>query len=137
MSLRLKYNNIVSTPCYFTLNDRIKGQIITKMDFAVQFTRKTDSITHTALAIDYSDWPETFNKLYIATSTGSTGLNNVQLDQGWYTYNVYTWEDRELKTNLLETGQCYVYDNDETAGNKPDNTETYSDDKQKYVYTKK
>ena len=137
MSLRIKYNNTVSTPHYFTLNDRFPGQIITAMDFAILFTRKTDSVTHTALAIDYSDYPEVYNKLYIATSTGTTGLNNVQLDQGWYKYEVYTWEDRILKVNLLEAGQCYVYDNDERAGNVPDNTETYQDDKTKYVYTKK
>jgi len=136
MSLRIKYNNVTSNKVYLTLNDKYIGTITTNLLFYIQFTRSQDSITHEVAAYDYSPYPDTYNELYFSSVTGDTSLNNAPLEQGWYKYEVYTYEDRLLKTNLLETGQAYVYDNDITPGNIPDNTETYVETKDKYVYNR-
>jgi len=134
MSFRIKHNSLVAISFFSTLNDKYIGTITTGLTFSVQFTRKQDSITHNVATSDSSPYPDVYNILQLTTLTGATGSNNAQLDQGWYKYEIYTWEDRITKLNMLELGQVYVYDDATKVQNTPDNTETYEETKDKYVY---
>jgi len=136
MSIRLKHNNTGITYFHLTLNDNYIGTITTGLTYSVQFTKNTDSITHEVEVIDGSIYPDVYNKFGITTDIVTTGETNAQLEQGWYIYKVYTWADRTLQSNRLALGQCYVYDNDERPGNIPDDIETYTETKSKYVYSR-
>jgi hypothetical protein len=64
------------------------------------------------------------------TSNIYIGLNNMlDLEDGWYTYKL-------TNTNkLIKEGQTYIYNSDE-PGNIPQVTNTYEEDKDKYVYNR-
>jgi len=139
MSLRLPYNNSDTTYFYLTLNERYIGTIETGLTYSVQFSKNTSSTTKSAAVADLSQYPETYNYVGLTTitgGTGSNGSNNVKLDEGWYKYEVYTWADRTTKLNRLELGQAYIFDNANKTQNTPDDTETYVETKDKYVYNR-
>lgn len=136
MSLRIPYNSSDTTYFYLTLNERYIGTIETGLTYSVQFSKNTSSTTKSAAVYDFSQYPETYNYVGLTTMTGATGSNNVKLDEGWYKYEVYTYADRVTKLNRLELGMCYVYDNANKTQNTPDNTETYIETKDKYVYNR-
>lgn len=134
MSIRLKYNNPVQTWFNLTLNDKYVGTITTGLTYSFEMENITG--TQALGVIDYSPYPDVYNRFFLTTQLSGTpmGGQNFTLEQGWYKYKVYTWADRNTKLNLLEFGQCYVYDNDITPGNIPDNTETYIETKDKFIY---
>jgi len=139
MSLRLPYNNSGATIFNLTLVDKYIGTIAIGLTYSIQFSKNTSSTVRSVTVIDGSSYPDTYNQFSMTTITGGTGSNaitNAKLEQGWYKYEVYTDADSVTKANCLELGQCYVYDNDEVAGNIPDNTETYVETKDKYVYNR-
>ena len=134
MSLRIPYNQI--TPTYFnlTLGERL-STIGLSGDYTIYFTYEQTDFVYSTGFTDESLYPATFNTFYITTNlTGATDVQQVKFAyQGWYKYEVYELTDT-TKTNRLELGKCYVYDDEDVAGNVPDETETYTNTKDKYVY---
>jgi len=135
MSLRIKYNSSYPQTFNLTLFERWPGTYINfPATFYIEFEDLTTNTKKSVVAVDYSDFPETFNTFTITTLiSGTTSLNNVALDPGWTRYKVYTGTDQILQTNLLEMGQCYCYTDEEDTENQPVDT-VYTDTKDKYVY---
>ncbi len=135
MSLRLPYNNENQTMFVLTLDERANVTLITGETYSIQFTNDlTDDILSSSI-VDNSSYPTKYNKFFITTNlTGVTSQNIPFVNEGWYTYNVYKWADRVTKTNLLEFGQAYLYDNENNVENTPTDSTIYEEDKDKYVY---
>jgi len=53
----------------------------------------------------------------------------ININEGWYKYNLYKEDE------LLKTGQCYVFDDEDNVENSPTDT-SYGDTKTTYVYKK-
>ncbi len=133
MSLRLPYSSSAITYFNLSLNDKFIGTILTGSTYSIVFTSDTSSVTKTTAIIDSSLYPDKYNRFYLITGTGNT--SEVELDEGMWRYDVYTWSDRTTKTNILEFGMCYVYDSPIRVENTPTKT-TYQEDKTKFVYKK-
>jgi len=74
------------------------------------------------LMTDISEYPNIYLRfLYVS---------DVELESGWYKYILYNSNDIEIKSD-----KCYIYNSDE-PGNIPQDTNTYEEDKDKYVYNR-
>lgn len=137
MSLRIPYNSNSSKDFICTLGEKYTS-IESGETYAIYFTYEQTEEEFMTGFTDISVYPIIYNKFNISTLI-SNGYDNNKIpftEQGWYKYEVYTWSDRTSKNNLLEMGKCYLYDNDDEPGNLPDNTETYIEEKTKYVYSR-
>jgi len=137
MSLRIKYNSEKIEDFVLTLGENYSS-IVSGETYAIYFIHQQNNEEFMTGFTDTSIHPEVYNRFEITTLIeNGYDVNQIPFDkQGWYKYEVYTWSDRISKDNLLEMGKCYLYDNDYYAGNIPDNTETYVEEKTKYIYTR-
>jgi len=115
MSLRLPYNNKNQTMFVLTLNEKANITLITGETYLIQFTNNLTNETLSSSIVDNSSYPTKYNKFFITTNLIDITSQNIPFaNKGWYTYNVYKWVDRITKINLLEFGQLYLYDNENT-----------------------
>jgi len=119
MSLRLKYNTDRNNQqtIILTLGESLSATTSGRT-FYIDFENDQSLENYSGNFLNFSDYPERYDKFYISTETGSTfmvsGITNIPFPMpGWYSYSAYI---NSGSTNKLETGKCFIYDPNYTTG---------------------